>query len=78
MKIEEITPEDKIAMAQAYRFYQMLDCCDQEKIPSDFIETLETFGDFEKVSPFKSAEEALKANLSDKANYLIMYMCTFA
>ena len=78
MNIEEVTSEDKVAMAQAYRFYQMLDCSDQDKIPKDFVDMLETFGDFEKVEPFKNVDEALKSNLNEKANFLIMYMCTFA
>ena len=77
MKAKELTKEDKIALAEAYRFYQMLIYDDQQKIPQDFIEFLKNNGDLDSVKPFESKEDALNAKLSQKANYLIMYMCTF-
>lgn len=74
---EEILEEDRIAMAEAFRVYQMLDDEDKEKVPADFVDTLFSEADLTKVKPFKSKEEADNYNFSRKAWYLIMYMCTF-
>ena len=72
-----IKDDDKIAMAEAYRVYELFQDEEKEKIPEDFIETLLYFGDFKKVPPFASLDEMKKAQLSQKAKYLLMYMCTF-
>ena len=74
---EEITNEDRIAMAEAYRVYQMLDFYEQAKVPSDFVSFIEANADLGMVVPFETPEEALNANLSEKGRYLVMYMCTF-
>ena len=72
-----ITDEDKVAMAEAYRVYELFQDEEKEKIPDNFVETLLYFGDFKKVKPFANVEEMKNANLSLKGKYLLMYMCTF-
>ena len=72
-----ITEEDKVAMAEAYRVFELLDDEEKEKIPAHFIETLLYFGDFKSVSPFSDIKELKRYSLSKKAKYLVMYMCTF-
>ena len=77
MEEQKITDVDKIAMAEAYRVYQLLPLDEQAKIPEDFVDRLVLYVDFKKVKPFKNKEEMMSYNLSDEAMYLIMYMCTF-
>ncbi|MBR3280343.1 MAG: hypothetical protein IKI57_00655 [Clostridia bacterium] len=67
----------RINMAQAYRVYEMLTPEERAKIPSEFIDTLVYYGDFDSVKPFSSKKDMLDYKLSDKAMYLVMYMCTF-
>ena len=74
----EFLEEDRIAMAEAYRAFEMLDENEREKVPADFIDTLLYYGDFTKVKKFKSAEEVDNYDFSRKAWYLILYMCTFS
>ena len=66
----------RVTMAEVYRIYEMLSPEEKDNIPGSFIDTLVYYGDFDSVKPFHSKKEALKYNLSDKAWYLIMYMCT--
>jgi hypothetical protein len=78
MDKSNITDEDRIAMADAYRVYELLSLEEQQDVPEDFINTLLYYGDFKNATPINSVEEALKeGRLSKKAMYLIMYMCTF-
>ena len=67
----------RINMAQAYRVYELLTPEERANIPSEFIDTLVFYGDFDSVKPFTSKKDMLDYNLSDKALYLVMYMCTF-
>ncbi len=69
--------DDKIAMAEAYRAYEILDYDDREKIPSDFVETILKYGNLLAVKPFASKEEFENYNFSIKGKYLLMYLCTF-
>jgi len=73
----KLLEEDRIAMAEAYRAFEMLDENDKEKVPVDFIDTLLDEGDFSKVKAFETKEEVDEYPFSKKAWYLIMYMCTF-
>ena len=73
----ELLDEDRIAMAEAYRAFEMLDEIDKEKVPADFIDNLLSEGDFSSVKPFKTKKEVDEYEFSTKAWYLIMYMCTF-
>ena len=66
----------RVTMAEVYRIYELLSPDEKDNIPGSFIDTLVYYGDFDSVKPFHSKKEALKYNLSDKAWYLIMYMCT--
>ena len=75
--LDNIEDEDKIAMAEAYRTYEMLDEFDQRKIPVDFVETMLRYGDLMSVQPFKNKEEFDNYSFSQKGKYLLMYMCTF-
>ena len=77
MEEKELTDIDKVAMAEAYRVFQLLPLDEQAKIPEDFVDRLILYGDFKKVKPFKNKEEMQNYDLSDEAMYLIMYMCTF-
>ncbi len=72
-----INEEDRIAMAETYRIYQFLNDEEKNKIPHEFIETLVRFGDFLRVKPYGSKKEISMHNISQKARYLVMYMCTF-
>ncbi len=74
---KELTYEDRVAMAEAYRVYQMLSNRDKAKIPSKFISFIEQNAELGAVKPFKTKSEALKAFISEKANFILMYMCTF-
>ncbi|MBR6252815.1 MAG: hypothetical protein IKR04_03140 [Clostridia bacterium] len=73
----DILEEDRIAMAEAYRAFEMLDENEKERVPADFVDTLLSEGDFTKVKRFRSKEEVDNYQFSRKAWYLIMYMCTF-
>ncbi len=77
MDIKDITSEDKIGFAEAYRVYETMLPEEKELIPQDFIDKLIEYGDFDEVKPFASKEEALNYDFSKKGLYLIMYMCTF-
>ncbi len=72
-----LTDEDRVAMAEAYRTFEILDEIDQSKIPEDFVETLLKFGDINSVKPFESIDDFDKYQFSQKGKYLLMYMCTF-
>ena len=74
---DNLDAEDKVAMAEAYRVYEMLDEYDQLKIPQNFIETIHRFGDLVNVKPFDSKKEFDDYKFSEKGKYLLMYMCTF-
>ncbi len=76
-KDETITDEDRIAMAQVYRVYQLLTRDDKAKIPQEFVETLLEHGNFKEVKPFKDKSEINMTAFSQKAKYLLMYLCTF-
>ena len=77
MNISEITSEDRIAMAEAYRAYELMTPEDREKVPEDFVNMLLDCGNFDDVKPFETRDEFLNTEFSEKAIYLIMYMCTF-
>ncbi len=72
-----ITAEDRIAMAEAYRVYELLEDKDKEKIPTHFVETLVYYGDFKKVLPFENEKDYENYEMSPKGKHLLMYMCTF-
>ena len=74
IKIED---GDKLAMAEAYRLYETLPIENQNRIPSDFINTLLALGDLKSVKRFETRQEIDDYKFSEKAKYLIMYMCTF-
>jgi len=74
---DSITDEDRMAMAQAYRAYELLTKEEKLKIPKTFTDTLLEYGNFKEVKPFKDKSEITVSNLSTKAKYLLMYMCTF-
>ncbi len=74
----KLKEEDRIAMAEAYRAFEMLDENEKEKVPADFIDNLLAEGDFLSVKPFKTRKEVEEYPFTKKAWYLIMYMCTFA
>ena len=74
---EALSYEDRVAMAEAYRVYQMLSFEEKAKIPSDFISFIEENAELGAIEPFKTKTDALKAFVSEKANFILMYMCTF-
>jgi len=69
--------DDKIAMAEAYRVYELLSPEDQGKIPEDFVNRLLYYGDFKKVKPYSSMEDIENGNISRNGLFLVMYMCTY-
>lgn len=77
MNYEELKNEDKLALAEAYRVYELLDGPDKEKIPEEFVETLLSYGDLSLVKPLDPAKSLEEQNLSKRGLYLVMYMCTF-
>jgi len=73
---EDLKKEDKIALAETYRVFELLNGPSKERIPREFVEILLDYGDLNAVPPF-DAEKSLKDfNLSKRGKYLIMYMCT--
>ena len=78
MDHKDLTSQDRIAMAEAYRVYELLSLEEQSHIPQDFVDSLLRYGDFENTTPINSVDEAIEeGRLSKKALYLVMYMCTF-
>ncbi|MBO5142455.1 MAG: hypothetical protein J6C46_05580 [Clostridia bacterium] len=77
MSYSEINIDDKLALAEAYRVYEMLNGSEQEKIPSEFVDLLLTHGDLSLIGPLDSQKSLEEQNISKYGKYLIMYMCTF-
>ena len=77
MTNEELQKEDKLALAEAYRVYELLDGPDQEKITKEFVNTLFNYGDLSLVKPLDPAKPLNEQGLSKRGLYLVMYMCTF-
>jgi hypothetical protein len=69
--------KDTIAMAEAYRVYELLNDEDKAKIPEDFVNRLLYYGDFKTVKPFESMKVVEDGNISKEGLYLVMYMCTY-
>lgn len=76
MTNEELKKEDKIALAEAYRVYELLSGPEQERVPRDFVETLLNYGDLTLVKPLDPNKNLEEQNLSKRGMYLVMYMCT--
>ena len=77
MTFEELKNEDKLALAEAYRVYEMLSGPEQEKIPEEFVNVLLNYGDLSLVKPLDPSKELSEQNISKRGMYLVMYMCTF-
>jgi hypothetical protein len=77
MEKEILEIKDTIAMAEAYRVYELMEDHEKEKIPQDFVNRLLYYGDFKKVGPFSSMKEVEEGNISKEGMYLVMYMCTY-
>lgn len=77
MTYEELKKEDKLALAEAYRVYEMLSGPEQEKIPRDFVNILLNYGDLTLVKPLDPNKDLSEQNLSKRGLYIVMYMCTF-
>lgn len=78
MRISEaLNKEDQLALAEAYRFYEILSGPEQEKIPEKFVNALISYGDLNLKGPLNPLKSLEEQNLSKKGLYLIMYMCTF-
>ena len=76
MAYEDLKNEDKLALAEAYRVYELLNDEDKEQIPEEFVEMLLYNGDLSLVKPLDPAKSLKDFNLSKKGQYLVMYMCT--
>lgn len=78
MTIEELEKEDKLALAEAYRVYELLSDSEKQKVPQDFVDTLLYFGDLRLVKPLDPSKKLADMNLSERGLYITMYMCTLA
>ena len=76
MTYEQLKNEDKVALAEAYRVYELLSGPEQEKIPEDFVDALLYFGDLRMVKPLDPNKPLEEQNLSKRGLYMVMYMCT--
>ena len=76
MTFEELKNEDKLALTEAYRIYEILNDEDKEQIPKDFVEILLNYSDLSLVSPLDPSKSLKEFNLSKRGQYLVMYMCT--
>lgn len=76
MKFENLTQEDKIALAETYRVYELLEDTEKERIPEEFVEMIFNYGDLSLVPPLDSEKKLIDFNLSKQGKYLVMYMCT--
>lgn len=76
MAYEDLKNEDKLALAEAYRVYELLNDEDKEQIPEEFIEMLLNNGDLSLVKPLDTSKSLKDFNLSKRGQYLVMYMCT--
>ncbi len=77
MDKEKWTKEDRIALAEAYRVYELFEDTEKEKIPQEFVQTLLEYGDLSLVKPLDASKRIEEQNLSKRGLYLVMYMCTF-
>lgn len=78
MTYEELKNEDKLALAEAYRVYEILSGPEQELIPEEFVDTLLSYGDLSLIGPLDPSKSLKEQNLSKRGLYLVMYMCTFS
>lgn len=78
MTIEELKNEDKLALAEAYRVYELLRPEEKELIPKKFVDTLLDYGDLSLVNRLDSSKSLKDLNLSKLGLYIVMYMCTLA
>lgn len=76
MIYEELKQEDKLALAETYRVYELLSPEEKEQIPDDFVEVLLDYGDLSLVPPFDPLKSLKDFNISKRGQYLILYMCT--
>ena len=72
-----VSKEDRIAMAEAYRVYEILEPQEKQKVPPYFIDSILKCADLKAVEPFDSNKSFSIDDLSLKGRYIVMYMCTF-
>ncbi len=78
MNFSELRTEDKLALAEAYRVYEILEGADKDKIPQEFVDSLLYYGDLRLVGPLDPEKSLKEQNISRLGMYIVMYMCTFA
>lgn len=78
MTIEELKKEDKLALAEAYRVFEILRPEEKEMIPKEFVNTLLDYADLSLVKPLDPTKKLKDQNLSKQGLYIVMYMCTEA
>lgn len=76
MTYDDLKLEDSLALAEAYRVYELLNDEDKERIPEKFVEILFSYGDLSLVGPLDPSKSLKEFNLSKRGRYLVMYMCT--
>jgi len=72
-----ISKDDRIAMAEAYRVYEILEPQEKMKVPPYFVNSLLKFADLSVVPPFEEKDSFSIDKLTQKGKYIVMYMCTF-
>ena len=77
MNDKELKEEDKLALAEAYRVYELLEDTEKEKIPEEFVQAMLNYGDLSLVKPLDASKPLEEQNLSKRGLYWVMYMCTF-
>lgn len=78
MNFKDLNMEDKLAFAEAYRVYEILNGPDKDRIPSEFVDALLYYGDLRLVGPLNPEKSLKEQNISKLGMYIVMYMCTLA
>ena len=76
MNFSELRAEDKLALAEAYRVYEILEGADKDKIPEEFVDSLLYYGDLRLVGQLDPKKTLKEQNISRLGMYIVMYMCT--
>lgn len=73
---QNLTLEDRIALAEAYRVYELLEDTEKEKIPPAFVGRLFDYGALDLVPPFDPTKTLKDFQLSERGKYIVLYMCS--
>lgn len=76
MNFKLLEKEDRLALAETYRVYELLAPEEREQIPDEFVQMLINYGDLSLVPRLDPTKSLKDFNLSKRGQYLVLYMCT--